>query len=124
MKKQKTKLPFVISIAVGTFVYYFFSFYTNNTDPQSTKIYWQIGYPVLILASFITSYYFSVKIWRWPLLLIFSQAVIGIATSKGGGNLIPIGIIVHIVISIPCIIAAYCGLFLKRKLGVDHTEKK
>jgi len=115
MNNLKNKLPFVISIGVGTFVWYFFSFYTNHSDPQSTKIYWRIGYPILILASFIISYYFSVKVWRWPLLLIFSQAIIGIVMSKGGGNLLPIGIIVHIVILIPCIIAAYCGFFLKKK---------
>jgi hypothetical protein len=124
MNTQQNKLPFAISISIGTLVWYFFSFYTNHTDPQSTKIYWQIGYPILILSSFIISYYFGISVWRWPLLLVFSQAVIGIIISKGGGNLLPIGIIVHIVISIPCIIAAYCGLFLKRKLGVDHTEKK
>jgi hypothetical protein len=114
MNNQKSKLPFAISIVVGTFVWYFFSFYTNHSDPQSTKVYWQIGYPILILASFITSYYFSVKVWRWPLLLIFSQAIIGIVMSKGGGNLLPIGIVVHIVISIPCFIAGYCGVLLKK----------
>jgi hypothetical protein len=115
MNNQKNILPFAISIGIGTFVWYLFRFHTNHSDPQAIKIYWQIGYPILIVASFIISYYFSEKVWRWPLLLIFSQAVIGIVESKGGGNLLPIGIAVHIVVSIPCIIASYCGLFIKRK---------
>jgi len=116
MNNQKKILPFAISIGVGTFVWYFFRFNTNHADPQSIKIYWRIGYPILIMASFIISYYFSVKVWRWPLLLIFSQTIIGIVESKGGGNLLPIGIIIHLVISIPCIVAAYGGVFFRKYL--------
>lgn len=124
MNSKNIRLAFTISILSGVFVWVFFRLYTNNSDPQSTISYWYIGYPILILASFITGYFFCIKVWRWPLLIISSQAIIGIVMSNGGGNLLPIGIIVHIIIFIPCLIASYCGLFLKSKFGVNNTDSR
>jgi hypothetical protein len=114
MNIRNHKLPFVISIGVGTIVWFFFRFYTNHSNPQSSIAYWYIGYPTLILASFITSYFFSIKVWRWPLLLILSQVILGIVMLKGDLYLLPLGMIVYIVISIPCFIAGYCGVLLNK----------
>lgn len=124
MDIKNNKLPFAISIGVGTFVWFFFRTYTNHSDPQSTIAYWYVGYPILILTSFVTSIYFNIKVWRWPLLLILSQLVLGIVMSNGDGNLLPIGIIVHIVISIPCFIAGYCGLLIKKVRTKTYRSNK
>jgi hypothetical protein len=116
MNTQNNGLAYTISIGVGIVIWFLFNLFTNVPDPQSNILYWYIGYPIFIITSFILSYYFSIKAWRWPLCLILSQLVIGIVTSNNL-NLLPLGIIVHIVISIPCFIAGYCGFFLKKNLS-------
>lgn len=112
---QNSKLAFVISIFVGVLVWFGIRVFINVSDPQSTTLYWYAGYPFFLLTSFVLGYCYSVKAWKWPLCVILSQLIIGIGVSGGQLNLLPIGIIVHIVISIPCFVVCYLGVFLKGK---------
>lgn len=112
---QNSKLAFGISIIIGVLVWLCIRVFVNVTDPQSTILYWYTGYPFFLLTSFALGYRYSINAWRWPLCMILSQLIIGIAVSGGQLNLLPIGIIVHIVISIPCFVVCYLGVFLKGK---------
>lgn len=117
MNNQNNKLAFTISIGAGILIWFIPKWYADVPDPQSNILYWYIGYPVLILVSLVMGFHFCIGVWRWPLCLILSQLIIGIVTSGGNLNLLPIGIVVHVAISIPCFIAGYCGFFLRKYLG-------
>lgn len=110
---QNNKLASIISIGIGCIVWLCIKYKTNYSDPQGTDLYWYVGYPIFLLSSIGLGYYYSANAWLWPTLMIMSQLAIGFIFIKSDLNLLPIGIMVYITISVPCIVAGYLGVLLK-----------
>jgi hypothetical protein len=54
--------------------------------------------------------------WRWGVLPLVGQ-FLWMVLSEGPGNLLPLGVVVFGVLSIPAIIAARIGAFIATKTG-------
>ena len=83
-------------------------------DPQSDGKYWVFGYSLLLLVSFAMGM-ISIKPWLWPVSMISAQLFASFAFSKGDLNQMPIGIVVHVIILIPCLLLGYLGCLVGNK---------
>jgi len=104
------------AIAAGTVIWFSMRILTGADDPQSHLDYWRIGYPLALVASIILGYLFNVRPWRWGIYIIAIQLILGLTTLKGEPNLLPLGVIFHLVIAVPCIAMGYFGSWLSRKI--------
>ena len=119
---HNNKFASIVAICIGCIVWLAIWYTSNYSDPQGTDLYWYFGYPIMLLLSIVMGHYYSAHAWLWPLLMIMSQLAIGFILIKSDLNLLPIGILVYIVISVPCIAAGYLGVLFKkfRKRGLPR----
>ena len=83
-------------------------------------VYWQIAYPVMVAGSFLLGILGPAHPVRWGLLVGLGQGVWSLvvtALQKGVPNLLPLGLIMFAILSLPCIAAAWIGGWLGRRIG-------
>ncbi len=114
MALLKGYLREAVAFGIGITVWVVSAYVSNWSDPQSAVFYWKISYPILIIFSGILGIIFPDRPWRWALYLIAAQLVMGILSVKGGLNLLPIGIVIHAIIALPCVLLSYGGGWLAR----------
>ena len=50
--------------------------------------------------------------WLWGLIMVTTQVYLGVSTAVGEANLLAFGIVLHIVLAVPFIVASYLGAWL------------
>jgi hypothetical protein len=103
-----------IAFGISTIVWLASTYYANWSDPQSASFYWKGSYPLLIVLSGILGMIFPDRPWRWALYLISAQFGMGIITATGGLNLLPIGVIIHLLMALPLLMSSYAGAWISR----------
>ena len=74
-----------------------------------------LGIPAVCLVSMAFAFFEPKRSWRWGVLPMVGQFV-WMLISPGPGNLLPLGVIVFGVLSVPPIIAARIGAFIATKI--------
>src|SRR5690606_14713456 len=67
--------------------------------------YFVLSIPLMSAVAAVAAYRAPARSWRWPLWLIAGQAAAAIVF-HGGGNLLPLGLIVFFVLGLPLFVAA------------------
>jgi hypothetical protein len=83
--------------------------------------YWQIAYPMMVAGAFVLGVLGPAHPVRWGLLVGLGQGVWSLAVTalhKGIPNLLPLGLIMFAILSLPCIAAAWAGAWLGRRVGL------
>jgi hypothetical protein len=68
--------------------------------------YWQIRYPLCIALAAFLGYVEPKRPWRWALAVVMIQLPVMMVTSGNSWDLLPLGVIVFLVISVPVVVAA------------------
>jgi hypothetical protein len=92
----------------------------TRKEAWDLPVYWQIAYPVMVAGSFVLGILGPAHPIRWGLLVGLGQGVwslIVTAIQKGVPNLLPLGLIMFAILSLPCIAAAWVGAQAGRWLG-------
>ena len=79
-----------------------------------------MGYPRISVVSLGLGYFAQKWSWRWGAAPFVGQFV-WLLLSKGPGNLLPLGIIVFGVVSLPAVIAAKVGAYFG-KMRAERSE--
>lgn len=87
---------------------------SHRTEAWDASLYWVAAYPALALVLAWISYEMPARPWRWPFAAMFTQAAV-LFLSNPSGNLLPLGLIVFAVLSLPLMIPAAIGARLGRK---------
>jgi hypothetical protein len=112
----------LLSIIVGAATWFGMRMITGEQDPQSHLNYWIVGYPILVFASLLIGFQFNTRPWRWGALIIAVQLVLGISTAKGGLNLLPLGVLLHVLLALPCVLAANFGSWIAKKRNQKYDQ--
>lgn len=88
----------------------------TGVEAWDHRYYWMFGYPLLIATSFVTAYIDSRRPWLWGILPVFAQAVYVLHDIKYQAVALTLTIALYIVLVAPCVVAAYVGIHLKRRL--------
>ena len=84
---------------------------TGRREAWDSPLYFLVGIPVACALSFALALFEPARPWRWGLLPFLGQLLF-LLLSEGVGNLLPIGMIVYGVCSVPAILAASLGAFI------------
>ena len=87
----------------------------TDVEAWDHRYYWMFGYPLLIVTSFVTAYIDSRRPWLWGILPILAQAVFVLYAITSQAVVLPLTITLYVVLVVPCVVAAYIGIRLKRR---------
>ena len=118
MKKKDTWF-YVISVLSGVLVWIVVSAVSGKKEAWDSSWY-GAGYAFICVVSITLGYLKPVQTWRWGVLPFVGQFV-WMLLSQGVGNLMPLGIIVFGVMSLPAVIAAKVEAYFG-KMRVDRGE--
>lgn len=100
------------------------SLVSGRREAWDSSLYFSVGIPAVCLLSMVLAFRETLYEtldetsgwWQWGVLPIAGQFV-WMLVSQGPGNLLPAGLIVFGVLSVPSSIAAAIGAFVARKAG-------
>lgn len=105
MNDVSSRFPYAIAIIGGTVLWTLTAALGGRTEPWDTQGYWSFAYPLSIALAALMGYAFPQRPWRWALALTFSQLIVMILGGSGLG-LLPLGLILLGILSVPAVVAA------------------
>lgn len=112
---------YAAALVVGVVVWIVVSNATGKREAWDSDVYFSLGIPAVCLASFVLAMLEPRRSWRWGVLPLIGQFLTMLIT-QGVGNLLPLGIIVFGVLSVPSVLTARLGAFVRGKwLGRQPT---
>jgi hypothetical protein len=112
MPVRSTILPAALALLIGAADWELVRKLGTRREAWDDPLYWQVGYPLLLLAAFLLGLVWREGAWRWAVLLILGQAAwsLGLAVNQDGApNLWPAGLVMFALVGLPCLLAAYAG---------------
>jgi hypothetical protein len=83
------------------------------SDPvTASKVGLFVAYPLTIVAAGILGFFFVRRPWRWGAYIIGSYVLLEIILPTGDRNILPIGLLIQVVMCIPCIFAGHIGAWI------------
>ena len=118
--KTKETWFYVIAVLTGVLVWIVISAVSGRREAWDAPWYFSVGYPIICAVSLVLGYFAPVRTWRWG-LVPFAGQFVWLLLIQGPGNLLPLGIIVFAVISLPAVIAAKVGAYLG-KVRIERSK--
>lgn len=108
-------LPSAISIIAGAGAWELVRQLGRRREAWDDPVYWQLGYPLMLLAALVLGIICRDRPWRWVVAMMAGQAAWSfvLAISRDGvPNLFPLGLTMFAVLGLPCLLAAYVGKWI------------
>jgi hypothetical protein len=110
---------YLLAAVCGAVIWMLIAQASGRREAWDSGLYFSVGIPAVCLVSMACAFFEPNRSWRWGILPIVGQ-FIWMLLSQGPGNLLPLGVIVFGVLSVPSIIAARIGAFIATK--TDRTQ--
>jgi peptidoglycan/LPS O-acetylase OafA/YrhL len=118
MTARSTLLPAALAILLGAADWELTRRLGSSREAWDDPLYWQLGYPLLLLAAFVLGMVWRERPWRWAVLLITGQVAWSLALAlrhDGVPNLLPLGFVMFALLGLPCLVATYAGRWIGEK---------
>ncbi|HZJ12235.1 MAG TPA: hypothetical protein VFD26_06235 [Methyloceanibacter sp.] len=96
MNVRSDIVPAVLAVILGAADWELTRQIVHRREAWDDPLYWQLGYPVLLLAAFLMGMVWRDRPWRW---------VVGLIAG-------PAGLIMFALLALPCLLAAYVGRWI------------
>ncbi|MCX5797479.1 MAG: hypothetical protein NTY77_18460 [Elusimicrobia bacterium] len=106
--------------ALGLAVWLIVCAVSHRREAWDAGLYWTLGMPLMALASAVAGFLAPQRPWRWGLLVMAPQPL-ALFIQNPSGSMLPLGLIVFLVLSLPCILAALLGSWLRRLVSRDKS---
>jgi hypothetical protein len=112
---DRTWLAYGLALAAGLCIWTVTAMLGHRIEPWDDPAYWSVGYPAAVVVSGVLGFFFPEQAWRWGAALVFSQAIV--MTARGAGfSLLPMGLILLGILSLPPAGAAMLAAWLRRRV--------
>ncbi len=111
---KREHLLYLAAAVCGALIWIFIALASGRKEAWDSGLYFSIGIPAVCLVSMAFAFVEPNCSWRWGILPLVGQFV-WMLVSAGPGNLLPLGVIVFGVLSVPPIVAARIGAFIATK---------
>jgi hypothetical protein len=108
---KREHLLLLIAVALGAAIWIGISTVSGRREAWDSGIYFTLGIPVACLLSFALGVVEPERSWRWG-VAPFAGQLLSLLIMEGVGNLLPLGVIVFAILSIPAVITARIGATL------------
>lgn len=113
MNPDSSRLAYTVALVSGLVLWAATSALSGRREPWDWSGYWTVSYPLALLLAGVLGALFPQRPWRWALVVIFSQMIVMLFGGSGFG-LLPLGLILLGVLSLPAIAVAKLGARLRR----------
>ena len=114
LKEAPSGPPYGLAAAAGVVVWVSITLISGRREAWDSALYWRYGMPLLIAASGWLGWRFPARAWRWPLAAFAAQAA-SLFVIRPGGGLLPLGLLAFLILSLPCVLAALLGAWIRRR---------
>jgi len=105
---------YLVAAACGAAIWILIALASGRKEAWDSNLYFSLGIPAVCLVSMVFGFFEPHRSWRWGVLPLVGQLA-WMLLSQGPGNLLPLGVIVFGVLTVPSIIAARIGAAIARK---------
>lgn len=105
---------YLAALLLGVGVWVGVSLISGRTEAWDSELYMTVGMPVLCAGAMLLGFFEQMRCWRWG-VLPFAGQFVWMTLTQGPGNLLPLGIVVFGMFSLPAIVAARLGAFIGNK---------
>ena len=103
-----------ISLAIGAVAQALSQVLSQSDATLQAWIWLLASYPTMIVASGILGYLAPLRPVTWACLIVAGDFLVGMLTTSNL-NMLPIGIVLYLVLAIPCIASAWIAAFVRRR---------
>jgi len=105
---------YLAAAACGAAIWIVIALVTGKREAWDSGLYFAVGIPAVCLVAMVFAYHAPARPWRWGVLPMAGQLA-WMVLSQGVGNMLPLGLIVFAILSIPPVVAAAVGAFVARR---------
>jgi hypothetical protein len=105
---------YLVAAVCGAAIWILIAQASGRREAWDSGWYFSVGIPAVCLVSMALAFFEPDRSWRWGVLPLVGQ-FLWMVLSQGPGNLLPLGVIVFAVLSVPSIIAAWIGALIATK---------
>ncbi|BAV32771.1 hypothetical protein SCL_0449 [Sulfuricaulis limicola] len=102
---------YLVAAASGVLTWVLVSVISGRVEAWDSGLYFSVGMPVVCIVALVLGFLEPRRAWRWGVVPLLAQFLWMLLT-QGPGNLLPLGIVVFVVLSLPSIVAARIGAFV------------
>jgi hypothetical protein len=102
---------YLLAAVCGAAIWILIALASGRNEAWDSNSYFSVGIPAVCLVSLAFAFFEPNRSWRWGVLPMVGQ-FFWMLISPGPGSLLPLGVIVFGVLSIPPIVAARIGAFI------------
>ena len=108
-RTSKTDIGLYLVLALcGGIIWGLITAATGRREAWDTGLYFSAGIPAVCILSFACGFFRPERPWRWG-VAPFAGQFLWMLIAQGAGNLLPLGVIMFGVLSIPAIVTAKVG---------------
>ena len=117
---KKDHWLYLLAAACGAVIWILIAVVSGRREAWDSGLYFSAGIPVVCLVSMALGFVAPNRSWRWGVLPLVGQFA-WMLLSQGPGNLLPLGMVVFGVLSVPSIVTARFGALIATKAGRSTT---
>ncbi len=107
--------PYLIALLGGSALWVLTSLVSGRAEAWDAPMYWSVTYPLALLLAGVLGYRAPRRAWRWGLAVILVQAPVMLLTSGGSMGLLPLGLALFAILSLPAIAAAMIAAWMRNR---------
>ena len=111
---KKDHWLYLLAVVGGAAIWIFVAAVSGKREAWDSGLYFSMGWPAACLISFVLGFIEPARPWRWGIAPFVGQLA-WMVLAQGGGNLLPLGVVMFGVLSIPAIMTAKAGAFVAMK---------
>jgi hypothetical protein len=111
----RTGLGTLIAVLVSTAIWLSTRELTGRYDPQTHPGYLVYAYPLMIVSAMVLGYRFHYRAWLLGFYMMGVQLVLGVLLLAHDLNMLPLGVILHLILAVPCAASAWFGSWFAGK---------
>jgi hypothetical protein len=110
---------YAICVLIGAGGWYLLGRRQPGGEGWDHSAYFTLFMPALIVVAGVLGFIIPSRPWRWAQALIWPQLIVMCALNPRGGPLLPLGVVIFGVLTLPCIAAGYAGAGIRRMRARD-----
>jgi len=108
---------YALAMIAGALLWLVTSVVSGQGEAWDSSLYWTVAYPLAILFSGLLGYLAPRRPWRWALAVMLVQPVVMVLTSPASPSMLPLGLVLFLILSLPAMAAALLGAFVRARMA-------